>query len=79
MSMMFILVVSALGLGFNWHDQSANEIRNRNHARAHKNNENHHPTRVTDSTTQQAFRTKAIQSATQDQPLGLGPTRKANE
>jgi hypothetical protein len=74
MNMMFLLVVAALGLGFDWHDQSAWKIRNRNHDKARKNNEFHQPTPVMDSTTQRAFRNKAIQSAMQDHPLGLGRT-----
>jgi len=38
---MFLLIVLALGLGFDWHDQSAEEIRHYNNARGYKDNEDH--------------------------------------
>jgi hypothetical protein len=40
---MFLVIAFALGLGFDWHDQSAEEIRNRNNAKGYKNNEDHVP------------------------------------
>ena len=40
---MFLLIVLALGLGFDWHDRSVEEIRHRNNAKGYKNNENHLP------------------------------------
>jgi hypothetical protein len=33
---MFLLIVLALGLGFDWHDQSADEIRHYNNATGYK-------------------------------------------
>ena len=38
---MFLLIVITLGLGFDWHDQSAEEIRHYNNARGYKDNEDH--------------------------------------
>jgi hypothetical protein len=40
---MFLLIVFAFGLGFDWHDRSAEEIRNRNNAKGYKINESHLP------------------------------------
>jgi hypothetical protein len=38
---MFLLIVITLGLGFDWHDQTAEEIRHYNNARGYKDNEDH--------------------------------------
>ena len=40
---MFLLIDFAFGLGFDWHDRSAEEIRNRNNAKGYKINESHLP------------------------------------
>jgi uncharacterized protein YqgC (DUF456 family) len=37
---MFLLIILALGLGFDWHDQSAEEIRHCDNARGYKDNHN---------------------------------------
>jgi len=36
LTVMFLLIVSAFGLGFAWHDQSAKETVNRNQAKTQK-------------------------------------------
>jgi len=38
---MFLLIVITLCLGFDWHGQSAEEIRHYNNARGYKDNEDH--------------------------------------
>jgi len=38
---MFLLIVITLGLGLDWHDQTAEEIRHYNNARGYKDNEDH--------------------------------------
>lgn len=38
---MLLLIVIALGLGFDWHDQAAEEIRHYNNARGYTDNEDH--------------------------------------
>jgi len=43
LTMMFLLVVAALGLGFDWQNQSGEEARNGNNAKTYKVNERRNP------------------------------------
>ena len=43
LTMMFLLVVAALGLGFDWQNQSGEEARNGNNAKTYKVNEHRNP------------------------------------